>query len=96
MFSASPCQSEAELRLAVVARELARVSDRLADAAAAARSLSAATDWQARAAVVFHERADAWAREVSGLVCLAETARESAARARDRAALRAAWQTGCT
>lgn len=75
--------------LAIVARELAFLTDRLADAAAAARGLAAATDWQARAATAFHERADKWAGDVSGLVCLAETTRLEAAHARDRAALRA-------
>lgn len=75
--------------LAVVARELALLIDRIADAASAARGLAAATDWQARAATAFHERAGAWAGDVSGLVCLAETTRLEAAHARDRAALRA-------
>ena len=42
-------------------------------------------DWQARAADAFHRQATQWAGEVSGLVCLAETARLSAARARDAA-----------
>ena len=70
-------------QLDIVASELAAVSDRLVDAAALARALSAATDWQSSAATVFHARAEEWAGDVSGLVCLAETARLSALRARD-------------
>jgi hypothetical protein len=73
-------------QLAIVARELARVIDRLEDAAALARRLSGETDWRAKAATAFHDRADAWAGSVSGLQCLAETARYEAARAQDRAA----------
>ena len=74
-------------RLDIVARELAIVSDRLLDAAAHARALSAATDWRASAAEAFHTSAQAWAGEISGLVCLAETARLMAVRARDAAYL---------
>ncbi|WP_194410010.1 hypothetical protein [Microbacterium cremeum] len=77
-------------QLALVVRDLAVVIGRLTDAAAAARGLSAATDWQSAAAAAFHERAEAWAGEVSGLVCLAESARIDACHARDRAALREA------
>lgn len=73
--------------LAIVARELAEISDRLTDAAAAARGLSALTDWRAKAATAFHEKADAWAREAAALVPLAETARLDADRARYRAAM---------
>lgn len=73
-------------QLAIVTRELARLIDRLEDAAALARRLSGETDWQAKAATVFHERADAWAGAVSGLLGMAEAARHDAARARDRAA----------
>jgi len=72
-------------QLAIVARELARLIERLEDAAALARRLSGETDWQAKAATAFHERADAWAGTVSGLRCQAETVRLDAARARDRA-----------
>lgn len=72
-------------QLDIVARELATLSERILDAAAQARSLAAATDWQARAAEAFHERAEAWAGEISSLVCLAETARLAAAQARDAA-----------
>lgn len=74
-------------QLDLVAREFAALSSRLADAATGARGLAAATDWRARAAEAFHRLATQWAGEVSGLVCLAETARLSAARARDSAVL---------
>ena len=77
-------------QLAAVVRELATIIERLTDAAATARSLEAATDWQSAAATAFHDQAEAWAGEVSGLICLAETARIDAAHARDRAASREA------
>lgn len=73
-------------QLAIVTRELGRLLERIEDAAALARLLSDETDWRATAATAFHERADAWAGAVSGLRCLAETARLEAAHARDRAA----------
>lgn len=79
-------------QLHIVARELAAVSERLVDVAALARALSAATDWQSSAATVFHARAEDWAGDVSSLVCLAETARLSAARARD--AVMFSWDPG--
>lgn len=72
-------------QLDIVARELAVVSDRLLDATSRARALAAATDWHARAAEAFHAKAEEWAREISSLVCLAETARIAAAQARDAA-----------
>ncbi|KRB36947.1 hypothetical protein [Microbacterium sp. Root180] len=72
-------------QLDIVARELAALSERLTVAATGARGLAAATDWRARAAEAFHRLATQWAGEVSSLVCLAETARLSAARARDAA-----------
>lgn len=73
--------------LAIVARELGPLVDRLTDAAAGARTLATATNWQAKAATAFHEKAEAWAAQVAGLVTLAETARTDAAHARDRMAL---------
>ncbi|HKP07576.1 MAG TPA: hypothetical protein VJU58_10030 [Microbacterium sp.] len=73
-------------QLAQVARELARLIDRIADAALAARGLADAVDWQAKSATVFHDRATLWAGDVSGLACLAETARLDVTRAQDRAA----------
>lgn len=73
-------------QLAAVAHELARLSDRIDDVAIVARGLADATDWQAKAATAFHDRATAWAGEVSSLVCAAETARQDATLARDRAA----------
>lgn len=79
-------EDPASHQLAIVARELARLTERLEDAAALARRLAGGTDWQAKAATAFHERADAWAGAVSGLQALAEGARQDAARARDRAA----------
>lgn len=83
----NPALTSVARDLGVVARELDLLIDRIADAASAARGLAGATDWQARAATAFHERAEAWAGEVSGLVCVAETARLDAAQARDRIAL---------
>lgn len=71
---------------AVVAHELARLIERITDAGVAARGLSDAVDWHARAATVFHERATVWAGDVSGLVCVAETLRLEVDRARDRSA----------
>lgn len=78
--------ASASHQLAIVARELDRLLERIEDAAALARLLSDQTDWRATAATAFHEKADAWAGAVSGLRCLAETAQLDAARARDRAA----------
>ena len=75
----------AAVQLSVAARELGRVSEGLLEAAATARSLSAATDWCARAAEAFHQQADEWAREVSALYDLADAARRTAERARDSA-----------
>lgn len=72
-------------QLTIVARELALLIDRIADAAVVARGLAEATDWQAKAATAFHERATQWAGDVSGLACVAETARADVDRARDRA-----------
>lgn len=69
----------------IIARELGALSERLTVAATGARGLAAATGWRARAAEAFHRRAAEWAGQVSSLVCLAETARLSAARARDAA-----------
>jgi hypothetical protein len=77
-------------QLSVVVRELATIIERLTDAAATARGLAAATDWQSPAATAFHDQAESWAGEVSGLICLAETARIDASHARDRAASREA------
>jgi hypothetical protein len=85
--------ASAAAELAIVARELGLLIDRITDAATTARGLSGATDWQARAATVFHETADAWAGEVSGLVCVAETARLDAVAAWHRVALMAASMT---
>lgn len=70
-----------------MARDLARLIDRITDAALIARGLADAVDWQAKAATAFHDRATRWAGDVSGLACLAETARHDLARAQERAAL---------
>jgi len=83
---ALPAVDSAARRLAVIAHDLARLIDRMTDAALVARGLADAVDWQARAATAFHDRATAWAGDVSGLACLAETARCDIARAHDRAA----------
>ena len=69
-----------------MARELARLIDRITDAAVVARGLADAVDWQAQAATAFRERTVQWAGDVSGLACLAETTRYDVARAQDRAA----------
>ncbi|MFB7892021.1 hypothetical protein ACFC1I_07475 [Microbacterium sp. NPDC056044] len=76
----------ASAQLAHVAHELARLIDRMADAALVAHGLADAVDWQATAATAFRDRATLWAGDVSGLACLAETARYDVARAQDRAA----------
>lgn len=81
-----PAADSAAHQLAQVEREFSRLLERITDAAHLARSLADAVDWQAKAAAVFHDRATAWAGDVSGLSCPAETARHDAARARDRAA----------
>lgn len=86
MTDATPASQQ----LAIVERDLARVIDRLSDAVATARGLADATDWQSDAATAYHLKAEAWARAVTGLAYLAETARIDAAHARDRAALREA------
>lgn len=84
-MSSSPEAAPAVSQLEIVARELAVLSERLADTASGARGLAASTQWRARAAEAFRLEATRWAGEVSGLVCLAETARLSASRARDAA-----------
>jgi len=76
--------------LDIVVRELTAIVERLGELTTIARALSGETDWQARAARIFHERADRWAGDVSSLQCASETARLEARRARDSAAL-AAW-----
>lgn len=75
--------------LHIVARELALIGERLGVAVSTARGLAAATDWQARAADLYHRRAEEWAGDVSGLLCLVETARLDAVRACEAARLRA-------
>ena len=80
----SPAGTAAQ-QLTTVERQLALLIENLADAALVARGLAGATDWQAKAATAFHDRATLWAGDVSGLSCLAETARTDAAHARDRA-----------
>lgn len=81
-----PSTHSAAHQLALVVRELAHLIDRVTDAALVARGLAHATDWQAKAATAFHDRATTWAGDVSGLACVAETTRDDAERARDRAA----------
>ena len=90
-MSFAACASSAPPpELDVVVRELTAIVERLGELTATARTLSGETDWQARAARVFHERADRWAGDVSSLQCVSETTRLEARQARDRAAL-AAW-----
>lgn len=83
-FAFPPADSAAH-QLSQIEREFSRLLTRITDAAHVARGLADAVDWQAKAASAFHERTTAWAGDVSGLSCLAETARYDAARARDRA-----------
>ena len=93
-MTTTACATPSAAELDIVVRGLAAVSDRLLDAAVTARALASATDWQARAAVAFHEKAEQWASEVSSLGCLAETVRASAARAREAARARSEWGCG--
>ncbi|MDQ7877009.1 hypothetical protein Q9R08_03375 [Microbacterium sp. QXD-8] len=81
-----PVADAASHQLAETVRELSRLLERITDAALLARGLADAVDWQAKAATAFHDRAAAWAGDVSGLTCLAETVRHDVARARERAA----------
>jgi len=76
-----------------VVRALAALGDRILEVTAEARGLATLTDWRARAAVAFHDRAELWVGEISSLHCPTETARLLAAEARDRAAV-AMWE-GC-
>ncbi|MDN3497184.1 hypothetical protein QL996_14675 [Planococcus sp. APC 4015] len=91
MTSATLCSPQATPELDIVVSELARVSDLLLAFAGEARTLAAGTDWQARAAQAFHDRASRWAGDVSNLSYLAETARMSVASARDSARTRYEW-----
>ncbi|MEZ3160741.1 hypothetical protein AB1K54_09380 [Microbacterium sp. BWT-B31] len=70
--------------LGIVVDELQAFADRLVEVTAVARGLAAQTDWRAKAAAVFHTRAERWAGEVSGLACAAETARLDAVEAQRR------------
>ena len=81
-----PPVDSASVQLAQSVRELARLVDRITDAALLARGLADAVHWQATAATAFHERATIWAGDVSGLACLAESARYDVVTAQDRAA----------
>lgn len=81
-----PAGDSAAHQLAEIARELSRLIDRITDAAARARGLADAVHWHAKAATAFRDRTMSWAGDVSGLACVAETARLEVARARDRAA----------
>lgn len=90
---APPHQLAVVEELDEVVRALDALADRILEVIAEARGLVALTDWHARAAVAFHERAEEWVGEISSLSCPTETARILAAEARDRAAL-AVWE-GC-
>lgn len=81
-----PPADSASLQLAHALGQLARLIDRITDAALLARGLADAVRWQAKAAAAFHDRATGWAGDVSGLGCLAEGVRHDLARARERAA----------
>ena len=86
MTLAPPAVDSAAHQLSLIEGRLARLIDRITDAALMARGLADAADWQAKAARAFHDRATAWAGDVSGLGCVAEGARHDVARARERAA----------
>ena len=86
MTLAPPAVDSAAHQLSLIEGRLARLIDRITDAALMARGLADAVDWQAKAATAFHDRATAWAGDVSGLGCVAEGARHDVARARERAA----------
>jgi hypothetical protein len=90
--AATVCAPGAETGVAALAgvtRELRSISEALDDAAATARMLDQATDWHARAAQAFHERAFAWAGDVSGLACLLESVILEVGIAQQRAAVAA-------
>lgn len=76
-----------------VVHALVALAEQILEVTVGARGVANLTDWRAKAAVAFHERAEEWAGEISGLYCLTETTRVLAAEARDRAAL-ALWE-GC-
>lgn len=78
--------------LDIVARELAALGDRIHEQVAVARSLTAVTDWQSKAATAFHERSSEWAVDVARLAPLVEAARTAALDARERALARHAWE----
>ena len=76
----------------LAALQLRRVSERLSDAAAAARRLSAATDWQTPAARAFFVLAEHLAQDVVALAPLADSVRHEALRARARVAVENPWE----
>lgn len=76
------CAPRPTPELDIVVREFDVLADRLTAAAHDARGIAAGTDWHARAALVFHERADAWAQSVARLAHLAELARVETMQAR--------------
>ena len=89
----SLCAPRYTPELDIIVRELDVLSHRLVAAAQEARGLAAGTDWHARAALVFHEKAERWAGSVSSLGCLAESARFEAVEA--RAIARARLEMSC-
>ncbi|TQJ30295.1 hypothetical protein [Microbacterium sp. SLBN-146] len=80
--------------LDVVIRELGGLTERLVAAAHEARGIAAGTDWQAPAATVFHERAEAWAQSIARLADLAEVARIESVQA--RAVAHSRVETSCS
>jgi hypothetical protein len=80
--------------LDIVIREFDGLAQRLVAAAQEARGIAAGTDWHARAAHVFHERAEAWALSVARLADLAEVARIESVQA--RAFARARVEVSCS
>lgn len=78
-------------RLDVIVSELDRLVDRLAAVTGTVRGLEAGTRWRARAASAFHDRAQAYACDVSALGGLSEQVRSAARRARWVTVLSVDW-----
>jgi hypothetical protein len=76
----------------LAALQLRRVADRLTDAAAMARRLAAATDWQTPAARAFFAVAERLADDVLALGPVADAVRAEIALARARIAVANSWE----
>ncbi len=76
----------------IAALRLHRVSERLSGAAATARRLAAATDWQTSSARDFFALAERLAEDVAALEPLADSVRAEILRARARVAVETSWE----